>query len=113
MVFAMAQILLSVYLLAETVLSSLGRHSRRSALPAFVLFFLNGGLGFLYFTGRPGGYGFSDIFTGFYTTPTNLVEQNIRWVNVLADMLLPQRATLFKTAPGYLHWPGSSGAACP
>ncbi len=95
MIFAMAQTLLSVYLLAETVLSSLGGHSRRAALPALVLFFLNGGLGFLYFTGRPGGYGFSDIFTGFYTTPTNLVEQNIRWVNVLADMLLPQRATMF------------------
>ena len=96
MVFAMGQVLASVYLLAQTVLSSPGRTSHSAALLVFVLFFLNGGLGFLYFTGLgSAGYNFSDIFTGFYTTPTNLVEQNIRWVNVIADMLLPQRATLF------------------
>ena len=36
-----------------------------------------------------------EIFTGFYKTPTNLGDKGIRWVNVIADMLLPQRATLF------------------
>ena len=39
---------------------------------------------------------FLRIFSEFYQTPTNLTaEGNIRWVNVIADMLLPQRATLF------------------
>lgn len=33
--------------------------------------------------------------TGFYVTPTNLTEKGMRWVNVLVDMLVPQRATLF------------------
>ena len=66
-------------------------------LLVLVLFFLNGGLGFSYFMdwSREQTYRFSDIFTGFYTTPTNLTDQNIRWVNIIADMLLPQRATLF------------------
>lgn len=60
---------------------------------SFVLFFLNGGLGFLYFLGS--SHSISEIFTEFYHTPTNFVDYNIRWVNVIADMLLPQRATLF------------------
>ena len=38
---------------------------------------------------------FAGIFTGFYTTPTNFVEQNIEWVNPIVDLLIPQRATLF------------------
>ena len=73
------------------------RKSGFGALLVSVLFFLNGGLGFSYFIdwSREQTYCFSDIFTGFYTTPTNLIDQNIRWVNVIADMLLPQRATLF------------------
>lgn len=59
---------------------------------AWLLFTCNGGFGFLYFTG--GGYSFSSIFTGYYTTPTNLVDQDIRWVNVICDMLIPQRTTM-------------------
>jgi len=92
MVFAMAQIITTVYLFAGTLFASL-----RKSMLVLALFFLNGGLGFLYFIdwAEHRMYQFSDIFTGFYTTPTNLVEQNIRWVNVIADMFLPQRATLF------------------
>lgn len=92
MVAAFGQILGSVYLLAHTLL-----RSRTKALLTYLFFFLNGGLGFFYFINwsREGGYTLKDIFTGFYTTPTNLVEHNIRWVNVIADMFLPQRATLF------------------
>lgn len=59
---------------------------------AWALFFFNGGLGLIYFL-QPGSL--SRIFTGFYQTPTNLTEKNVRWVNVVVDMLLPQRATLF------------------
>lgn len=61
-------------------------------LAAFILFFLNGGFGFAYFLYEGG---FSRIMQEFYHTPTNLHFENIRWVNVLIDMLLPQRATLF------------------
>jgi len=60
-------------------------------LMSWLLFVSNGGFGFIYFTGK---YRFSEIFTGFYTTPTNLVGEDIRWVNVICDMLIPQRATM-------------------
>ncbi len=92
MIFAMAQIVTAVYLLAETLFASL-----RKSMLTLVFFFLNGGFGFAYFCNwsREGNYTFSDIFTGFYTTPTNLIDENIRWVNLIADMFLPQRATLF------------------
>lgn len=40
-------------------------------------------------------YRFTNIFMGYYETPTNLIDNNIRWVNIMVDMLLPQRATLF------------------
>lgn len=63
---------------------------------AFILMFLNGGLGFLYtFDGA-----FKDptmlqnVFTGFYQTPTNMPELNLRWVNVICDMMVPQRTLL-------------------
>ena len=92
MVFALAQIFTTVYAFANTLFGSL-----RKSMLVLVLFFLNGGLGFAYFINwsETQTYRFSDIFTGFYTTPTNLIEENIRWVNVIADMFLPQRATLF------------------
>ncbi len=96
MLFAMAQILTAVYLFAAAAAESPCR-ARSVALLVLILFFFNGGLGFSYFLdwSREQAYRFSDIFTGFYTTPTNLINQNIRWVNIIADMLLPQRATLF------------------
>lgn len=58
---------------------------------SWLLFTLNGGFGFIYFFGK---YRFSEIFTGYYTTPTNLVDENMRWVNVICDMLIPQRTTM-------------------
>ncbi|QXP84209.1 hypothetical protein [Methylococcus sp. Mc7] len=70
--------------------------NRSAVLWAQALFFLNGGFGFAYFlegaTKNPEN--FFRIFTGFYQTPTNLVEENIRWSNVICDMLVPQRTTL-------------------
>lgn len=97
MIFAAAQIFTAVYLLGTTVFAYFKRPRSHAVLLTILLFFCNGGLGFAYFLHWPKEqkYHFSDIFTGFYTTPTNLVEQNIRWVNIIADMLLPQRATLF------------------
>lgn len=92
MIFAMGQIFCCVYLFAQSLFRSRGK-----SMLTLLLYFLNGGFGFVYFISwaREQSYTFSDIFTGFYLTPTNLVNQNIRWVNVIADMFLPQRATLF------------------
>ncbi len=70
----------------------MGRRKRSAA--AWILFFFNGGLGLIYFLGGPPEQ-FTRIFTDYYQTPTNLFDENIRWVNVVVDMLLPQRATLF------------------
>lgn len=92
MFFAFAQVMLGFYCVAFSWL----KKAAKAAL-AWFLFFYNGGLGFVYFIdwAEQRAYRFSDIFTGYYKTPTNLVGNNIRWVNVIVDMLLPQRATLF------------------
>ena len=74
------------WLLAERLTKKLA-----PTLMSWLLFVMNGGLGFLFFFGE---YSFSDIFTGFYTTPTNLTSRDIRWVNVICDMLIPQRTTM-------------------
>ena len=64
---------------------------------AWVLFFFNGGFGFVYFFDMltNNKENFTRIFSAFYETPTNLVGNNVRWSNIIVDMLLPQRATLF------------------
>jgi hypothetical protein len=85
--FAFAQVFCGFYLLARSMLRRLS-----SALLAFIFFFLNGCLGMIYFVRE---YRLKQLLTGFYKTPTNLGDKGIRWVNVIADMLLPQRATLF------------------
>lgn len=90
MLFAGAQVMLGAWMLFETWLNSKGK-----ALLAWVLFFLNGGFGFVYFLKGDFSEQMNRLFTGFYQTPTNLTEENIRWVNMIVDMLLPQRATLF------------------
>ena len=63
---------------------------------SFVLMFLNGGLGFLYTL--DGVFRdptmLKEVFTGFYQTPTNMPELNLRWVNVICDMMVPQRTLL-------------------
>ena len=92
MLTAFAQIIGSIYLIAHTILGS-----KVKAVLSYIFFIFNGGFGFIYFTGlaKSSGLGFSDIFTGYYTTPTNLVDFNIRWANVIADIFIPQRASLF------------------
>ena len=77
------------WLLAKHLLKSAG-----AASLAFWLFFMGSGFGFVYFLGGEKG-NFTRIFTAFYETPTNYVEENIRWVNPIVDLLVPQRATLF------------------
>ncbi len=79
-------VFLGFWLLADKLTDRLG-----PTVLAWLLFAFNGGFGFLYFFGP---YEFSDIFTGYYTTPTNLVDMDVRWVNVICDMLIPQRTTM-------------------
>lgn len=69
---------------------------RGAVVSAFLLMFLNGGLGFAYAFDMIGvdNSAFLDIFTGFYKTPTNQPDLNLRWSNVIADMMIPQRTLL-------------------
>ncbi len=61
-----------------------------AAVISCILFFIGGGFGFIYFLNGS----FTEIFTGYYTTPTNFIEKNIRWVNPICDMIIPQRTTM-------------------
>ncbi len=108
---AFVAVFMGFWYLAESILKKAGR-----TLLAFVLFFFDGGFGIIYFLDNLKGEdksNFKRIFEAFYETPTNYVNDlrdavnaagetvqvqsysNIRWTNVIADMLLPQRATLF------------------
>lgn len=88
--------------------------SRRVAGLAFLLVFINGGLGFLYpldmlgtqSLGTPTANALQHgtwlerlqtILQGWYQTPVNHAEfatYNLRWSNIIADMLIPQRTFL-------------------
>mgnify|MGYP000325713418 CR=1 FL=1 len=70
---------------------------------AFFLLFLNGGLGFFYTLSGTveNGYVTSvwdnlyNVMNGYYQTPTNQPDpNNLRWVNIICDMLVPQRGIL-------------------
>ena len=84
---------------------------RKTVLLAAALFFLNGGLGFLYDFDQAAGYNSEGglkildrlryIMEGFYKTPTNQPEpNNLRWSNVIADLMIPQRTLLGGWAMG-------------
>lgn len=76
---------------------------RGAAVLAFFLLFLNGGLGFLYtIDATSDGYStismwdnLRTVMQGYYQTPTNQPDpHNLRWVNIICDMLVPQRGIL-------------------
>ncbi len=78
---------------------------RKAMVLAALLFFLNGGLGFLYDFDQAGGLEpdgewtvsarIRSILTGYYKTPTNQPEpNNLRWSNVICDLMVPQRTLL-------------------
>ena len=84
---------------------------RKTAVLAALLFFLNGGLGFLYDFDQAAGYDpdgtltvvgrVRHILEGYYKTPTNQPEpNNLRWSNVIADLMVPQRTLLGGWAMG-------------
>lgn len=67
------------------------------SIVSLVLLFFNGGFGFLYTLDRAGETGyqaFSNALNGYYQTPTNMPDLNLRWVNALCDLLIPQRTLL-------------------
>ena len=78
---------------------------KRTVLLAASLFFLNGGLGFLYDFDQAAGFNAAGefrildrlrfIMDGYYKTPTNQPEpNNLRWSNVICDLMVPQRTLL-------------------
>ncbi len=92
----------------------LGRETtsgKKTVVFAALLFFLNGGLGFLYDFDQAAGYEpdgtltvlerLRHIMEGYYKTPTNQPEpNNLRWSNVIADLMVPQRTLLGGWAMG-------------
>ena len=86
-------------LLAREILGD--RH--KAAALAAILFFFNGGLGFLYdfdLAGRDHFEKVREIFIGYYKTPANQPDLNLRFSNVIADLLIPQRALMGGWAMG-------------
>ena len=78
---------------------------KKTIILAALLFFLNGGLGFIYDFDLAGGMEYDGTLTlwtriqhilnGYYMTPTNQpTPNNLRWSNVIADLMLPQRTLL-------------------
>lgn len=77
---------------------------RRGAMVlAVLLLFFNGGLGFLYTLNGTVENGVATtawdnvqtVLQGYYKTPTNQPDPyNLRWVNIICDMLVPQRGIL-------------------
>ena len=87
-------------LLARQVITG-GRHKAVAA--AALLFFFNGGLGFIYdfdLAGRDNFEKIKEIFTGYYLTPANQPSLNLRFSNVIVDLLIPQRALMGGWAMG-------------
>lgn len=70
--------------------------TEKSKILGLLLFFFNGGFGIIYFLDgiKSNKNNFAQIFTDFYKTPTNFADKNIKWVNIICDMLIPQRTTL-------------------
>ena len=78
---------------------------KKTLILAALLFFLNGGLGFIYDFDLAGGTEYDgtltiwtrikNILDGYYKAPTNQpTPNNLRWSNVIADLMLPQRTLL-------------------
>ena len=94
-------------ILCEMGVMILGREmtlGKKTAMLAALLFFLNGGLGFLYDFDQAAGTTGEEwtvvtrvraILEGYYKTPTNQPEpNNLRWSNVICDLMIPQRTLL-------------------
>ncbi len=78
-------------ILAQEILRRAG-----SSLLAGLLFFFNGGFGFVYFMEglKKDPQSFTRLFTGGHMTPNSWGKMNLCLWNVIAHILVPQRATL-------------------
>ncbi len=92
MFFAGANVIGGFYLFLRTCF-----RKNSKIILAIIIFFFSGGFGFFYFlpTSLSDLSNFTRIFTAFYETPTNNIENNIFFVNTIVDMMVPQRSTLF------------------
>ena len=94
--YACLVVTLGVYCLFDTWFKR-----NKTSVIATYMFFIGGGLGFAYIfnnkllLANDGVDRLKDMMQGFYQAPTNIPAQGLRWVNAIADMLVPQRATLF------------------
>ncbi len=85
-----------------TLLAAALCRKRGAAALAVLLLFANGGLGFFYTLSGTVENGVKTtlmdnlhtVITGYYKTPTNQPDDNLRWVNIICDMLIPQRGFL-------------------
>lgn len=102
--YACVVVVLGVYLFFDAWFKN-----TRVTVLATLLFFIGGGFGFWYFFNNKQLLAaenidrMEELMKGFYHMPTNMPAEGLRWVNAIADMLLPQRATLFGWA---LLFPG-------
>ena len=92
------------YSFARRLLTLAGETSRQTiaiapvaAVLATIMFLLNGGLGFIYFVGdwRESGKPLSAFWSQLDKNYANLGGRNIQFTNFIADMMLPQRTSLF------------------
>lgn len=70
---------------------------KSAAVLALVLLLFSGGLGFLGTLDMAGSTDFAslkDALTGYYHAPANMPDRNLRWVNALCDLLIPQRTLM-------------------
>ena len=94
--YACLVVTLGVYCLFDTWFKR-----NKTSVIATYMFFIGGGLGFAYIFNNKllleadGVNRLKEMMEGFYKAPTNLPAEGLRWVNAIADMLVPQRATLF------------------
>jgi hypothetical protein len=74
------------------------------AATATLLFFLNGGFGFIYLwqdfraSGTSPGHFIANLGVNY----THVAEKGLVWPNVITDMLLPQRASIFGLSFGFI-----------
>ncbi len=89
-------LMMGLVFLGFVILSWELTRSRAAVVLSFLLMFLNGGLGFFYVLDGvfQDSTALREVFVGFYKAPANMVEHNIRWVNVICDMMVPQRTLL-------------------
>ena len=80
------------YQLAFRLLRSSG-----TAVLATILFLLNGGFGFVGFVGdwKKSGKGLGLFWSSLEINYANIWDRGIHWNNIITDMILPQRTSLF------------------